>query len=80
MTATQPSEGEGRVPSPAMSQNLKNIPARARARAERYWIAQGHLYCQHGRILYGTKCVACEREIDAVFAGGAVRLGRDGLG
>lgn len=28
----------------------------------RYWREAGKLHCKHGVILYGTKCVTCERE------------------
>ena len=76
MALTQSEGGKGRLSSPTMTGDQKKIHARARARAaaraERYWIARGYVHCRHGVILYGTKCVTCEREIDAVCAGGAV--------
>lgn len=31
----------------------------------RYWTDGEHLYCRHGIILYGRKCLTCEREAAA---------------
>lgn len=30
--------------------------------AGRYWMVRGKLHCRHGVILYGTKCINCERD------------------